>query len=861
MNKNKNIDKKRSLAAKKAARTRKANQLKETLKYHKIAFAARAVACTAFAVLVFIAVSHLVHAMTLTAVANANGIPSDWGLTSAAHPDTITLPITYFDQKKDCKMFEANCNGEPAGSLQQGIVEDELDAEGLPVPKYATYSEAKSHLDGWSRYVTQENFYQWFHQVDGKSWQYDSEITFYKQEGNKYTYDGGNGSGQGRQIFPLDSTKNDNPVYESTCFYSGRTKECHDFHFTAHMEVPVRVNASGAERFDFAGDDDVWVFLNGKLVLDIGGVHDRRTGYFVINTDGTVTAYVDGKLYRENYDIGVKSGDVVELQFFYAERNTTEANILITISDMEWPISADAKLSATMYDDKLIEYTASITNSDPSSELYVDNISAYLQDEGNNLSGFIPLTEKTLQYSKTPEDADSWQSLKIANPGSKDNGGFKLASPIHLSKAGESGDSVSIRYFVAPETNEINYTNTTAFYTDNSHGDTGISYNVVTVSHDDLYIVPVYYTVSYDAAGGSAVPSESVEKNHSATRPVDPVKKGYQFTGWTLSGSRYDFASAVTSDITLMANWEEVKHTVSFDTRGGNGISAQSVQDGSTATRPNDPTRDDYIFVGWTLDGESYSFDTPVTNNITLVAEWEKIKANLTVAFNPNGGSDVPSQTVVEGDTASRPNDPTRDGYEFTGWTLGGENYNFNAAVTKNIVLDANWERVVFVVSFETAGGSDVNDQTVYKNNYATEPETHYDGYNFVKWTLDGADYDFSTPVTADITLVAIWEQIPPAKPAEQPTEKPTPEDTNVPATPAVEQLPADMTFYDDDMAYLPVLGEVYYVPNTGLISDAAAALFGSKAFSDLILSQPFALFNLALLAASFTVYYPLRKY
>ena len=857
MNKNKNIDKKRSLAAKKAARTRKANQLKETLKYHKIATIARAIACVTFAILVFIGVSHLVHAMTLTAVANTNGIPSDWGLTSAAHPDTITLPITYFDQKKDCKMFEGNCSSEPSGSLQQGIVEDELDAEGLPVPKYANYKEAKSHLDGWSRYVTQDNFYQWFHEVDGKSWQYDSEITFYKQEGNKYTYDGGNGSGQGRQIFPLDNTKGENPIYESTCFYSGRSKECHNFHFTARMTVPVRINASGTERFDFAGDDDVWVFLNGKLVLDIGGVHDRRTGYFIVNSDGTITSYVDGKLYRENYDIGIKGGDVVELQFFYAERNTTEANILITISDMEWPISADSKLSATMFGDKLIEYIASITNSDPSNELYVDNISAYLQDDGNDLSGFVPLTEKTLEYSRTPEDANSWERLKIADPGTKDNSGFKLASPLRLAKAGEPGDTISVRYFIAPETNEINYKNTTAFYTENGHGDTGISYNVATVSRNDLYIVPVYYTVSYNSDGGSTVPSESVEKKHTATRPVDPVKKGYQFTGWTLDDSRYDFSTPVTADITLTANWEEVKHTVSFDTRGGNGISSQSVQDGSHATRPADPVRDDYIFVGWSLDGESYSFDTPVTANITLVAEWERIKANLTVAFNPNGGSDVPSQTVVEGNRANRPDDPTRDGYEFTGWTLDENTYDFNSAVTRNIVLDANWERVVFTVSFETAGGSDVDSQTVHKNDRATRPETTYDGYTFVKWTLNGADYDFNAPVANDITLVAIWEQIPPA----EPTNRPTPETTNVPTAAPVEQLPADMTFYDDDMAYLPVLGEVYFVPNTGLISSTAAALFGSQTFSDVILSQPFALLNLALFATSFAVYYPLRKY
>ena len=858
-----NIDKKRSTAAKKAAKTRKANQLEANLKMHRIAFAAKIVACISFAMLVFIGISHLVHAMNLVTVANSNGIPSDWGLTSAAHPDTISLPITYFDQKKDCQMFEMSCSNEPTGTLQQGIVEDELDAEGLPTPKYANYREAKNHLDGWSRHVTKDKFYQWFHEVDGKSWQSESEITFYKQTDNKYTYDGAKGTGEGRQIFPLDNVKDGNPIYERTCISN---HECHNYHFTAQMSVPVRINASGAERFDFAGDDDVWVFLNGKLVLDIGGVHDRRTGYFMVNTDGTITSYVDGKIYRENYNVGIKSGDVVELKFFYAERNTSEANILITISDMEWPISANAKLSATMFGDKLIEYQASIRNSDPTNELYVDNISAYLADSDNNLHGFIPLDQKTLEYTMTPDDSDSWQKLEINKPDTKNKDGFKLANPVKLARAGENGDQMTIRYFVAPESNEINYQNITAFYTDNGHGDSGISYDVVLISKDDLDIIPVYYTVSYDPAGGSVVPSETVKKKATATRPADPIKKGYKFLGWTLNDADYDFSTPVLSDITLVAHWEEINHTVSFNTQGGNEIASQTVRDQDAATEPADPERSGYIFVGWTLNGKSYDFNTPVVSDITLTAEWEKIKANLTVAFNSNGGSSVPSQTVREGSRATRPTDPAYNGYEFTGWTLNGERYDFNTPVTTNIVLDANWERVLFTVSFETMGGSRVDDQTVRKNETATQPETTYAGYEFIKWTLDGEDYDFGTPVTKDITLVAVWKQKPVVAPVE-PTRKPGPGETNTPVTPQEVNNdkiaivpPTDMTF-DDDMAYLPVLGEVYFVPNTGLISSNGAALFGNQTISDIILSQPFAIANLALFAISFAVYYPLRKY
>ena len=63
--------------------------------------------------------------------------------------------------------------------------------------------------------------------------------------------------------------------------------------------------------------------------------------------------------------------------------------------------------------------------------------------------------------------------------------------------------------------------------------------------------------------------------------------------------------------------------TVSFNTSGGSEISPITVKKGECAIAPDDPSRDGYTFVGWTLDGKVYTFDSAVTKNITLVATWE----------------------------------------------------------------------------------------------------------------------------------------------------------------------------------------------------------------------------------------------
>ena len=70
--------------------------------------------------------------------------------------------------------------------------------------------------------------------------------------------------------------------------------------------------------------------------------------------------------------------------------------------------------------------------------------------------------------------------------------------------------------------------------------------------------IPVtYYTVTFDSAGGSAVTAQSIEAGQKATKPADPTKSGYDFKGWTLNGSDYDFNAAVNGDITLVATWEQ----------------------------------------------------------------------------------------------------------------------------------------------------------------------------------------------------------------------------------------------------------------------------------------------------------------
>ena len=87
-----------------------------------------------------------------------------------------------------------------------------------------------------------------------------------------------------------------------------------------------------------------------------------------------------------------------------------------------------------------------------------------------------------------------------------------------------------------------------------------------------------------------------------------------------------------------------------------------------------------------------------------------------------------------------------------------------------------------YTVSFDTNGGSSISSQQVVKGSYATKPSNPTKtGYNFVEWQLNGKTFSFTTPITSNITLKAIWEQVQQEQPSDEPSEEPSEEPSNEP--------------------------------------------------------------------------------
>ena len=153
-------------------------------------------------------------------------------------------------------------------------------------------------------------------------------------------------------------------------------------------------------------------------------------------------------------------------------------------------------------------------------------------------------------------------------------------------------------------------------------------------------------------------------------------------------------------------------------------------------------------------------------NNWNDHADWAYMKfSNLyTVSFDD--GTNITTSKVEEGGLVSKPADPVKEGYEFKGWYVGADVYDFETEVKADFTITAKFEQmkvepVTYVVTFNSGeGASEVESQTVVENELAKKPtDPVKEGYDFIGWYVGEKEYDFNTSVTGDITLTAMWKE------------------------------------------------------------------------------------------------------
>lgn|SRR5574344_493040 len=205
-------------------------------------------------------------------------------------------------------------------------------------------------------------------------------------------------------------------------------------------------------------------------------------------------------------------------------------------------------------------------------------------------------------------------------------------------------------------------------------------------------------------------------------------------------------------------------YTVVFNLDNGTSITLESVHSGGKIDKPAEPVKDGYKFVGWYDGEEEFDFTKKITSNTVITAKWIIPEPDKwTVTFNTDGGTTIPSQTIVDKEKAVAPTTPTKTGYDFVRWEVDGEAFSFETEITKNITVKAIWEveKVKYTVTFDSKGGSSVASVKVKDGSALAKPTNpSRSGYTFAGWTLNGSAYNFNSAVTKNITLTATWKAV-----------------------------------------------------------------------------------------------------
>lgn len=242
----------------------------------------------------------------------------------------------------------------------------------------------------------------------------------------------------------------------------------------------------------------------------------------------------------------------------------------------------------------------------------------------------------------------------------------------------------------------------------------------------------------------------------------------------------------IEEGLTIDVKYALDEHTLTFETNGGSAINPVTVRHGNAVARPADPTKDKYTFIGWYADPEfteEYDFATVLEADKTIYAKFELTSTpigDIYVRYDvlhikqlPDGTYDL-ANAEVEHLSAKKDTTVTAviKDYRAT------HHVNVNRTLSKltgtaiqpymgvdgkpvYTILSVYYDLDFHTLTFDTMGGSKIAPETVRHGLTVAKPKDPVNGgYIFDGWYTDKTfrhRYDFSTPLTEDITIYAKW--------------------------------------------------------------------------------------------------------
>ena len=145
------------------------------------------------------------------------------------------------------------------------------------------------------------------------------------------------------------------------------------------------------------------------------------------------------------------------------------------------------------------------------------------------------------------------------------------------------------------------------------------------------------YTITFDTAGGSEVPSITQDYGTAITPPAAPTRTGYTFVGW----DRESPTTMPAGDMTITARWQVNQYTITFKPENGGQDIVIKQDYGTAITAPANPTKTGYTFAGW----DKTIPTTMPAGDMTITARWTENR--VIVIIRPDDSKDEPDPGTI----------------------------------------------------------------------------------------------------------------------------------------------------------------------------------------------------------------------
>ena len=285
----------------------------------------------------------------------------------------------------------------------------------------------------------------------------------------------------------------------------------------------------------------------------------------------------------------------------------------------------------------------------------------------------------------------------------------------------------------------------------------------------------ITYTIALGANGGEDLAAISYTIESDPIKLPTPERKGYEFMGWIgdgIDGAQPEviIPTGSTGDRTYIALWRVIAYFIELRQSSGNWMQNIPYTVEEEVKLPI-PTREGYEFIGWVgediIDAQiNVTIPRGSTGFRLYAAHWAL--ENYTITLDTSGGNALDNiRYTVKSDPIILPT-PTRNGYEFSGWTGEGITTPQTEVIiptgsTGNKAYTANWKAIEYTITLDTNGGPVVSPIKYTVEDSFTLPYPLRPGYEFVGWTLDGSGMIPAMPLiiyhgtTGDLRYKAEW--------------------------------------------------------------------------------------------------------